>query len=274
MSLCDLHIHSIFSDGTYSPAQVIDISKEQGLSAISITDHDTIKAVPLAKTIGKEQSITVLSGVELSGVYKDIEIHVLGYLFDEDAVHLGKKLLEMRQHRETRAQKIVEKLEDEGFRITFDDVKKVAGNGAIGRPHIARALLERKCIVDYKEAFTRYIGNGKPCNVPKLRLCPEEAIQLIADAHGISVLAHPGNIGDEVVVRELLNFPFQGIEVWHPDHSSNQVMLYKQLAQQKGMLMTGGSDSHGEKRTKAAIGEIEVDAKFAEALIEYKKAYL
>jgi predicted metal-dependent phosphoesterase TrpH len=274
MSFCDLHIHSTFSDGTFAPDRIIDISKEKGLVAISITDHDTIAAVAQAKVLGDEQGIMVLSGVELSGMFKDIEVHILGYLFDEDEHSLRERLSEMRAYRETRARKMIEKLEGHGCCITFEDVKKEAGAGAIGRPHIAQAMLAQRCIMEYKEAFTRYIGNGRPCNVPKLRLHPEEAIQLIEDAGGIPVIAHPGNIGDGVVVRELLDFPFKGIEVWHPDHSSSQVKRYMQFARERDLLMTGGSDSHGERRTKAEIGGIEVDASLVEALIEYQETHL
>lgn len=274
MSFCDLHIHSIFSDGTHSVDHILDIAKEKGLGAVSITDHDTVKAFPRARILGKTRDIMVLTGVELSGVFKDVEIHILGYLFDENEVRLNEKLREMREYREERAQKMIEKLGDQGCHITFDDVRKVAGKGTIGRPHIARALLRQRCIVEYKEAFNRYIGNGRPCNVPKLRLHPEEAIKLIEDAGGIPVLAHPGNVGDNVMVTELLAFPFKGIEIWHPDHSSSQVNAYMELCRQRGLLMTGGSDSHGEKITKAEIGEVKVDGKCAASLVEYKKAHL
>jgi predicted metal-dependent phosphoesterase TrpH len=274
MSFCDLHIHSTFSDGTYSPAEIVDISKAKGLAAISITDHDIIKAVRPAKARGSVQGIAVISGVELSAVFNDVEIHVLGYLFDEEERNFTARLKEMREYRETRARKICEKLEDQGCSITLEDVKRVAGKGAIGRPHIAQAMLEHNCITEYKEAFIRYIGNGKPCNVPKMRLRLEEAIDLIEGADGLPVLAHPGNIGDEALVKELLTFPFKGVEVWHPDHSSSQSALYMRIAGEEGLLMTGGSDSHGESRTKAEIGGIEVDAVVAEALVQYKKTHL
>ncbi len=274
MALCDLHIHSTFSDGIFSPEQIIDFSREKGLAAISITDHDEIKAIPLAKTYAGAHDIQVISGVELSALYQDIEIHILGYLFDEEKMYFNEKLGEMRLYREMRAEKMVEKLEEHGCAITFNDVKKFAGKGAIGRPHIAQAMLEGGCILEYKEAFTRYIGNGKPCNEPKLRLHPSEAIELITGAGGIPVLAHPGNIGDEVLVRELLKFPFRGIEIWHPDHSSSQIALYLKFAGEKKLLMTGGSDSHGKGRTKTPIGGIEVDAAVVDVLIKHKEAHL
>ncbi len=274
MPFCDLHIHSTFSDGTLTPEEIVGISRERGLAAISITDHDTIRAVAPAKVFGREQGIMVLSGTELSSVFNDIEIHILGYLFDERNMQFKERLGEIRKYREIRAQEMVAKLSDYGCSISIEDVKRVAGIGAIGRPHVAQAMLERKCIGDYKEAFIRYIGNGKPCNVPKYRLHPEEAIALIEDAGGIPVLAHPGNIGDEMVVADLLKFPFKGIEVWHPDHSSSQITLYEQFAERAGLFMTGGSDCHGEKRSKMSIGGIKVSVEAVEALIEYKKAHL
>lgn len=274
MRFCDLHIHSTFSDGTLTPEQVISISKQSGLAAISITDHDTLRAVAPAKALGKEQDIMVLSGTELSSVLNGVEVHILGYLFDEHHPQLKERLHEMQKFREQRAREMVEKLEAHGCSIPLEDVKRTAGTGAIGRPHIAQVMLEHRCITHYKEAFIRYIGNGKPCNVPKFRLHPHEAITLIEEAGGIPILAHPGNIGDEVFVKELLALPFKGIEVWHPDHSSSQIAQYEQFARERGLLKTGGSDCHGEGRSKIPIGGIKVEMAAAEALIEYKKAQL
>ncbi|TES93721.1 MAG: PHP domain-containing protein [Candidatus Cloacimonadota bacterium] len=274
MGLCDLHIHSFYSDGTFSPAEIVEKAGEKNLCAISITDHDEVDAIGVARSYGEKRNIRVIAGVELSAIYKDIEIHILGYLFDENEKRLQAKLSEMRVYREERARKILSKLRDYGFNIKFDLVIKLAGRGAIGRPHIAQAMLEQKAIFNYKEAFTKYIGNGKPCNVPKYRLDPEEVIALIKDADGIPVLAHPANIRDYGIVDELLNFPFAGIEVWHPDHTSQQIKNYLTIAEDKSLLVTGGSDSHGDIPTKALIGGIEVDSSIVDSLIDYKNTYL
>ncbi|TET17267.1 MAG: PHP domain-containing protein [Candidatus Cloacimonadota bacterium] len=274
MGLCDLHIHSRYSDGTYTPLEIVEKAKAKHLDALSITDHDTTKGVDPAKLYGKEMGIRVVSGVELSAIYQDIEIHVLGYLFDEHDKRLYTKLSQMREYREERARGILRKLENYGFTVNFDFVKKLAGEGTIGRPHIAQAMLESRKITNYKEAFVKYIGNGKPCNVLKYRLNPTEAIDLMREAGGIPVLAHPGNIRNDNFVLDLFNFPFLGIEVWHPDHTSRQIKDYLEIAEKRNLLVTGGSDSHGDIPTKALLGGMNVDISIVDSLIQYKETYL
>jgi len=274
MSLCDLHIHSYYSDGTFSPKEIIEKAKEKNLTAISITDHDETKAIDIAKFLGKKVDILVISGIELSAVFNDKEIHILGYLFNEKDQTLSKKLKEIREYRETRAKEILERLQGYGIYIDFSFVKNIAGKGAIGRPHIAQAMLEKGSINEYKEGFLKYIGNGKPCNVPKYRLGIKEGIDLLTEAGGISVLAHPGNIGDDGIVKKLLTFPFAGIEVWYPDHSSQQIKNYLSIAQGRSLLTTGGSDSHGARPTKASIGGIKVNSSVVNSLINYKNTHL
>jgi len=274
MGFCDLHIHSCYSDGTFTPTEIVEKAKEKNLCAISITDHDEIYAIGIAKSYGEKNDILVISGIELSAMYNDTEIHILGYLFDEDDKKFSEKLKEIREYREERAKKILRKLEDYGFHINFNFVKDLAGQGAIGRPHVAQALLENKNINEYKDAFVKYIGNGKPCNVPKYRLNPKEAIELITDAGGIPVLAHPGNIRDDGVVDEVLRFPFGGLEVWHPDHTSRQIKHYLSIAEERSLLTTGGSDNHGHRSTKAPIGGIVIDFSAVESLINYKDTHL
>ncbi len=274
MGFCDLHIHSFYSDGTYSPAEIINKAKTKNLDAISITDHDEIKAVGIAKSHGNKENISVIAGVELSAIYKNTEIHILGYLFHEQDEKLNKTLTEMRQHRENRARNILKKLRHFGFDIEFENVKRLAGKGAVGRPHIAQAMLDTGNLRNYKEAFTKYIGNGKPCNAPKFRLNPPDAIGLIKEAGGVPVLAHPGNIRNDKIVKELLNSDFGGIEVWHPDHSSKQIHNYLEITKTENLVATGGSDSHGNIPTKSPIGGIAVDSSVVDALINYKNTYL
>ena len=272
MRLCDLHIHSCHSDGTFTPFEIVDRAKQKGLFAISITDHDEICAIEPSRTYGEEKGLQVISGVELSAIYKDKEIHILGYLFDENKKNLKQKLALVRKYREERAKGILEKLKSYGFHIEFELVKSIAGQGAIGRPHIAQAMLKSNIIRNYKEAFVKYIGNGKPCNVPKFRFSPEEAIGLIGDAGGASVIAHPGNIRDDTIVAQLLQFPFAGIEVFHPDHNSNQIKNYLSIAKERSLIATGGSDSHGIVPTKAPIGGVTVDYSVVELLREWCQA--
>jgi len=166
------------------------------------------------------------------------------------------------------------KLGDFGFHIDFENIERLSGNGAIGRPHIARAMLETGNLSSYKEAFRKYIGNGKPCDVPKYRLSPAEAISLIKETNGIPILAHPGNIGNDEIVNELLNFNFGGLEVWHPDHSSKRTNHYLSITKNKNLVATGGSDNHGNIPTKSPIGGIRVDSSVVDALINYKDTHL
>lgn len=274
MGFCDLHLHSNYSDGTLSPVEIIDRAKERDLTAISIADHDEIDAIIPATTYGKERDINVLSGIELSAMFEDIEIHILGYLFDVNNESLNELILVMKEYREDRAKRILKKLEHYGFNIEFQTVKMLSGKGAIGRPHIAQAMLDTRIISKYKEAFEKYIGNGKPCNVSKFRFTPQEAISLLREAGGISILAHPGNISDKKVFENLMKVKFDGIEVWHPDHSSSQISELLSIAETKKMLTTGGSDNHGDRPTKAPIGGISVDDKIVDSLIQYKKTQL
>ncbi len=274
MGLCDLHIHSCYSDGTYSPVEIVEKAKEKNLCAISITDHDEIDAIGIARSQAKNNNILVISGVELSAIYNETEIHILGYLFDETDKELKEKLSKMREYREERARRILKKLEDYGFCISFEFVKNIAGEGAIGRPHIAQAMLEHRDTNGYKEAFDKYIGNGKPCNVPKYKLNLKEAIELITDAGGIPILAHPNNISDYQVIDELLEFPFAGIEVWHPDHKAKDISFYLSITKERGLLATGGSDNHGRRSMKASIGAIEIDSSVVDSLMNYKDTRL
>jgi len=275
MGLCDLHIHSYYSDGTFSPGEILERASEKNLTAVSITDHDEVKAVKIAKFLGQKVGILVISGIELSAQFNGKDVHILGYLFNEEDKKLLIKLKEIREYREIRAKEILSRLRKNDIHIDFSFVKNIAGRGAIGRPHIAQAMLEKGSIINYKEAFIKYIGNGKPCNVPKYRLNIDEAIELLKNADGgIPVLAHPGNIGDDSIVEELLTFPFAGIEVWHPDHSTQQIKKYLSIAERKSLLTTGGSDNHGNRPTKAPIGGIIVDSTVVDSLIEYKNAHM
>lgn len=274
MKWCDLHTHSYYSDGTFSPTKIVKKAKENGLSALSITDHDEICAVPIAKEFGERIGIKVISGCELSAIHKGVEIHILGYLCDEERGKLKEKLVEVRDYRELRAKKILKKLEDYDIDIKFSELKEIAGKGAIGRPHIAQAMLEQGYITKYGEAFWKYIGNGKPCCVPKFRFSIQEAIDLIVGGEGVPVLAHPGNIRPKDIVDELIEFPFAGIEVWHPDHNSKKVDKFLKIAEGKSLITTGGSDSHGDIPGKASIGEIKVDISVIDRLKEYKETQL
>jgi predicted metal-dependent phosphoesterase TrpH len=266
----DLHIHTKFSDGTLSVSEILDIAGQKNLAAISITDHDCIKAYPDAVKRGAELGVDVIPGVELSSEVQGIDIHILGYCIDFDNAVFNAKLAELKEARFSRAQKMVKNLNRAGIDLRFETVLKVAGEAAIGRPHIAAALLKEELVYSYKEAFDKYIGYDSPAYVEKLNLSPKEVFDLIIDAHGIPVLAHPGVTKVDERIPEFIRDGLMGIEVWHAEHSPTIEQAYKKICKKYGILMTGGSDFHSPEQAKNELGALRVPLTVAERL---KKKY-
>jgi 3',5'-nucleoside bisphosphate phosphatase len=243
----DLHVHTNYSDGLYSPKEIIQKAKEAGIDIISISDHDNIAAINDAIEYGKEYGVEVIPGVEMSSDIEDKEIHILAYFFELNNKELERYLTFFREERLKRAVRIVNRLNEIGFSITIDDVLAKAKNSAVGRPHIAQAMLERGLISSYYEAFNKYIGNGCPAYEKKVHLSPQSAFKIINDAGGLSFIAHPGNM-PESLLKELINAGVDGIEVIHPSHSAQQTKFYRGIVNEYFLLESGGSDFHGGKR--------------------------
>ncbi|SHH12721.1 hypothetical protein SAMN02745221_01745 [Thermosyntropha lipolytica DSM 11003] len=243
----DLHVHSNASDGALSPQAVIDKAIGIGLEGVAITDHDTVDGLHEAVLYNekKNQNFLFIPGIELNTEYGSDEVHILGYFIDYNNELLQKRLLEIREERLERAKKMVDKLRSMGLAINFEQVKKLAQGDLIGRPHVALALTEEGYVFSIKEAFDKYIGKGRPGYVPRYKFEPEEALDLINKAGGISVLAHPGLIKEQKKVMEIIDMGVEGLEVYYPEHSDNQIKNYLYLAERKGLLVTGGSDFHG-----------------------------
>lgn len=239
----DLHLHTTASDGTYSPFEVVKMAYEKRLTTISITDHDTLAGIKEAMVAGLHFGINVIPGIELTTKYNEKTVDILGYgiqLDNELKIVLDKIVLD----RKTRAIQIIEKFTSLGMNITIEDVKKYAKGDIIGRPHIARAIVEKGYVKSIQEVFDDYLANGKPCNVEKYNLSLKKGIELLQHAGGKAVLAHPKLIQDDQLVHEMLQLPFDGIEVWHRKHLPEDIRRYKQIAYEKGLIMTGGSDFH------------------------------
>lgn len=267
----DLHIHTNVSDGEYSPQFVVGAAIAQGFSAISITDHDTLDGLEAALKATKGQ-IEVIPGVEISTVHEGKEIHILGYLFDINDRNLIEKLAEMEKARQNRIKKIVDRLNELGFKISFEQVRAVSGTGAIGRPHVAKVLLEKGYVKSIKEAFTKLLSPGCPGYISRYKITPQEAIKLLLNAGGIPVLAHPGVNPDNDLIPYLKEMGLQGIEVWHPEHNYQAVEMYLKLASEYNLVPTGGSDWHGNnKDLPFNLGSIKVDYYFVKRLKERKK---
>lgn len=257
----DLHTHSTASDGTLPPEQVIEAAARCGLKAIALTDHDTIGGVPAARSAGDRLGIRVIAGVELSAFQDDHEVHVLAlHLTHLDA--LEKRLLELRAQRFTRAEKIVDKLNALGIPVTFDEVLAQANGGAVGRPHVARALIARGVVHDFRDAFTTYLGGNGSAFVPKDRLSVEDAIAITHEAGALAIWAHPGNPGRRERLEPLIAAGLDGIEIRHPSHSGEDIKRLQALTDFFGLVPSGGSDWHGATEGPRRLGTMNIPSEW------------
>jgi len=250
----DLHTHTNYSDGNLTPEQLIGKAKAAGLAYLAITDHDNVDAVEEAIEIGKSVGIEIVPGVEISSEHNGREVHILGYFFDYKDEALLSYLKNFRAERLKRAQGIVDKLNQINIPLHIDAVlAQVKGNGSIGRPHIAIAMLDAGYTDTYIEAFNKYIGDGKPAYVKKPNLSTQEAIKLIAKSKGLSFVAHPGkNVRDEELIQ-IIEFGIDGIEIIHPSHSQTDSAYFQKTAGQYFLLESGGSDFHGGRINDESI---------------------
>ena len=250
----DLHIHTKFSDGSCSLQEVLDMASAKGLKAVSITDHDCTDAYPNALEIGAAMGIEVIPGVELSSEIQGIDIHVLGYYVDFKNSAFIAKIREMKEARYVRAQKIVSNLNRQGIDLRFDTVLAIAGVGAIGRPHIAYAMLKEELVFSFREAFDKYIGYDSPAYVEKLKMSPKDVFDLIRSAGGVPVLAHPGVTNVDERIQEFIRDGLMGIEVSHSEHSEAAIRHYMKFCRKNNLAFTGGSDFHSSHHNKIEIG--------------------
>ena len=257
----DLHSHSTASDGSRAPADVIVEAKRVGLAAIALTDHDTLDGIAEATRTGAELGVRVIAGVELSAVEGDVETHILG-LHLSDTREMEAQLVALREMRRGRAQRIVARLNELGVRIDFQSVLDQAAGGAIGRPHVARAMIAEGWAVDFRDAFERYLGNGKPAYVGKDRLAVVDAIGLIHRAGGLAVLAHPSHSGTRERIQAFVEQGMDGVEVKHPSHSSEDTARLGALVEHFSLVPSGGSDWHGAAEGPRTLGMMRVPAEW------------
>ncbi|MDR7426825.1 MAG: PHP domain-containing protein [Armatimonadota bacterium] len=241
----DLHTHTVASDGLLTATQLVGLARRWGVGILAVADHDSTESVEEAVRAGREVGIEVIPAVELNTDVPQTEVHVLGYFIDHRLEWLQALLRRLREGRLHRAQRMVEKLAALGAPIRLERVLALAGGGAVGRPHVARALVEAGHVSETAEAFARYIGRNGPAYVERLKVAPAQAVEIIRRAGGVAVLAHPGWLGDETMVEELLSAGLEGIEAYYPDHTPAMVERYLQIARSRGLLVTGGTDFHG-----------------------------
>lgn len=262
----DLHIHTNHSDGRQSPQEVVDRALELGLKAIAITDHDAVSGYREAAAYARGKEIEVVSGVELSSAKADDDIHMLGYLIRPDDARLQETLDRFCRIRAERAKKMIERLAKLGIQVDFDEVKAAADGAPLGRPHLAQVLVEHDAVASYGEAFDKYLALDGPVYVPKAKLTPAEAIELIHHAGGVAVMAHPILTDRDELIPELVESGLDGIEVFHPTHNRSARKRYRQLAGKYRLLCTGGSDAHNRTGRYGEIGEGRVPYDYLEQM--------
>jgi len=267
MQRADLHTHTTASDGLMSPREVVRWAGVKRLKAVGITDHDTVNGIAPAIEASASYGVEVVPGIELSTLYEKEEIHILGYYIDYKAEWFLAALKKIQNSRFERAERIVGKLQELGMEITLEQVKNIAEDGAIGRPHIARAMINKGYITNIKDAFREYIGKGGPAYVDRYKLECGEAIEMIKKLGGISVLAHPGLIKSKEYIGRILDLGIDGIEVYHSKHDEDTVRYALAIAQSRKLLVTGGSDCHGIMlNNEPIIGNCSVDYKYVQML--------
>lgn len=253
----DLHAHSTASDGSLPPTDAVKAAHAAGLSAFALTDHDTLAGIPEAQAAADACGLRLIPGVELSVHQGSDEVHLLG-LHIRDVLRLQDRLEEFRGYRRTRAETMVRKLNAAGVPVTFDAVLAEAAGGAIGRPHVARALVAGGHVRDMREAFDRWLGAAKPAYVDKERLDIADGIRIVHDAGGIAVYAHPGTDGRREKIEPLVAAGLDGIEVRHPSHSREDELRLASLAAFFGLVVSGGSDWHGAMQGGRVLGAMQV----------------
>ncbi|MFC1627719.1 PHP domain-containing protein [Gemmatimonadota bacterium] len=259
MVLIDLHAHTTASDGSLSPCQLVEAALEAGLVAIAVTDHDTADGVPGALEAGASLGVRVVPGIEISCVLEGGALHILGYEFDLSEPRFAAGVERLKRAREERNPKIIRNLRKSGIPITLAQVEERAGGGIVGRPHIAKTLLDLGAVKTVQEAFDSYLASDSPAYEHKFRYEPADAFEMIKGAGGIPVMAHPYQTrreGEELrqLVSELTEQGLEGIEVLYSRHNPEQVEFYGELAREFDLVPTGGTDFHGRTKPDIALG--------------------
>lgn len=256
-SFVDLHAHSTASDGALRPADAVAAAHAVGLAAFALTDHDTLGGIPEAQAAADACGLRLIPGVELSVHQGSDEVHLLG-LHIRDVAAMQARLEVYRDRRRSRAEQMVARLNGAGLAVTMDAVLAASDGGAIGRPHVARALVAGGHVRDVREAFDKWLGAGRPAYVDKERLEIAEGIALIHDAGGIAIYAHPGPDGRRERIEPLVAVGLDGLEVRHPSHSRDDELRLAALAAFFGLVVSGGSDWHGAMHGGRVLGAMQI----------------
>ena len=273
MSRIDLHLHTTHSDGSFSPTDVLRFAHKAGVTALAITDHDIVTGIPEAIAAGAELGIEIIPGVEISSRVGNSELHILGYCLQWQDPELNRRLASLRESRHSRNPQIIERLRALGLDVTYEEVRALAGTDAVGRPHIARVLMDKHYVTSAKDAFDRYLAEGRPAYVARELPSPADAIAWIRAAGGVAVLAHPtwAKVSGESLNALLIALKAEGlggIEVHYSSHTKRQTREYHDLAKRLDLLITGGSDFHGITKPDIEVGTGKGGLKVSEKLLD------
>lgn len=277
-AFCDLHMHSTHSDGTDSPRRLVEMAAEIGLGAIAVTDHDTTSALEEAQEAGRELGVRVLSGVEISVEHHGRTVHLLGYCFDSGVERLRAGLSALLDGRDVRNRCIIERLNELGVAVTYEDVVKESGGKVVGRPHFATAMIKCGAVATRQEAFDQYLATGGRAYVDRLQFSLKNAVEMVREAGGVASLAHPKQVRlgpDEdldTLVKSLADVGMAALECYYSTHSPEETEMYLRLAEKYNLTATGGSDHHGDNKPDITLGwgrgELRIPISCAEALVE------
>jgi predicted metal-dependent phosphoesterase TrpH len=272
MKFADLHLHTFFSDGTFTPEELVERANKLGFSAIALTDHDTVEGSERAAAACAAAQIEFISGTELTAEHDDTEVHILAYFVDTQNQPLLKRIAEFQSVRQHRIHEMVAALNKLGIPLKAEAVFALANCKSPGRPHVARALVKEKLISNLDEAFERYLKKGRPAWVPKTKMSALEGVELIHQAGGLAVMAHPGLNRTDEIIPDLVAAGLDGIECFHTKHSTKMSERYLEIAEKHHLLVTGGSDCHGFSKVKPLIGTVKLPYDHVEKMKAAKKS--
>ncbi len=271
MKFADLHLHTQFSDGTFTPEELVLRAQNVGLACIALTDHDTVEGCARAAAACADVKMEFISGAELTAEHEDTEVHILGYFLDTQNRVLLDRIGKFQAVRQNRIREMCAALNQLGIPLKAEAVFALANCKSPGRPHVARALVKEKLIGNLDEAFEKYLKKGRPAWVPKTKMSALEGVELIHEAGGLAVMAHPGLNRTDDIIPGLVKAGLDGIECFHTKHSTVMAERYLEIAEKYDLLVTGGSDCHGFSKKAPLIGTVKLPYEHIEKLFAAKK---
>jgi 3',5'-nucleoside bisphosphate phosphatase len=272
MKFADLHLHTFFSDGTFTPEELVERASKLGFAAIALTDHDTVEGCDRAAAACATAKMEFISGTELTAEHNDTEVHILAYFVDTRNQPLLTRIAGFQTVRQNRIREMVAALNKLGIPLQAESVFALANCKSPGRPHVARALVKEKLIGNLDEAFEKYLKKGRPAWVPKTKMSALEGVELIHQAGGLAVMAHPGLNRTDEIIPDLVAAGLDGIECFHTKHSTAMAERYLEIAEKYNLLVTGGSDCHGFSKVKPLIGTVKLPYDHVEKMKDAKKS--